>query len=246
VFDSERRPLVDVQFAAASSYVFRGQTFTEKPVLQLDGLVQLPTDDGGRAQFGVFGNLDLRDDIGTAWASEGHARDFTQVDFVGGYARTFGTVEFAAGVRHYQWAFGDTFRFAPFPSTTELYAQAGVPLFGGQTGLELHQDVDEARSLYARLRHDHSVRLNDRWSLAAAAWLGWSSPNHGEWLYRTHEAGFADLGASLSLVRHLDELTTARVSLHGSTIVADDYRDWFQPRIDADVLWVTASIGWAF
>lgn len=55
VFDSERRPLVDVNVAAASSYVFRGQTFDERPVAQFDTSLQLPTKDGGRVLLSGFG-----------------------------------------------------------------------------------------------------------------------------------------------------------------------------------------------
>ncbi|MFM1871087.1 MAG: hypothetical protein RL398_509 [Planctomycetota bacterium] len=246
VFDSTRRPLVDVNGTVAGKYVFRGQTFTQKPVAQVDSRLQLPTKGDGRAVLATFANLDLRDDIGTAWGADGNGGDFTQVDFVGGYAKSFGNVAAEAGVRHYQWADGDDFRFAPFPSTTEVYAQLGLEVLGGTATVSAHRDVDEADSLYLRGRFDRAFALGEDWSLEVGGWLGWSDANHSQWLYRTDSAGFADLGGSVQVAWTLDELTTARLGVHGSTIVDDDFRDWFGPRIDADVVWLTASIGWSF
>jgi len=74
----------------------------------------------------------------------------------------------------------------------------------------------------------------------------WSDADHSEWLYRTRVNALADLGASLGLRLDLDDVTSARLGVAGSTILDSELRDWFQPRVDADVVWATASIGWAF
>lgn len=246
VFESERRPLVDVNAAVASSYVFRGQTFNERPVAQFDTLVQLPTKDGGSASVGAFGNMDLSDNVGDAWADGGHEGEFTQLDVLAGYGRKLGDVDLGVGVRHYSWANAETFRFAPFPSTTEVFARLGGEVLGLGASVTAHYDVDEVTSLYVRGELTRDVSLGAGWSLDGTLWLGWSDSDHSWWLYRTHEAAFADLGGSLGLRCELDDLTTARLAVSGSTIVDTQLRDWFDGKIDADVLWVTASIGWAF
>ncbi len=246
VFESERRPLVDVNAAVASSYVFRGQTFTEHAVAQFDTLVQLPTKDGGSASVGAFGNLDLADSVGQAWADGGHAGEFTQLDVVAGYGRKFGDVDVGVGLRHYSWPNGETFRFAPFPSTTEAFARVGGELFGLGASLTAHYDIDEVTALYVRGELTRAVALGEGWFLDGTVGLGWSDADHSQWLYRTHTAAFADLGGSVGVRCELDDITSARLAVSGSTIVDTQLRDWFDGKIDADVLWVTASVGWAF
>jgi hypothetical protein len=246
VFDSERRPLVDVDVAAASAYVFRGQTFTEQPVAQVDTLLQLPAKGGGAVSVGGFGNLDLDDSIGDAWAAEGHRGEFTQMDLWLGYGRRFGAVDVALGVRYYSWPYGDDFRFAPFPSTSEVFARVGRDVLGFDTSLSVHHDFDEVHSLYARGQVARTFELRHDLHLESALWLGWSDAAHSEWLYRTRVDALADLGASLGLRLDLDAVTSARLGVAGSTILDSELRDWFEPRIDADVVWATASIGWAF
>ncbi len=246
VFDSERRPLVDVNVAAASSYVFRGQTFTEEPVAQFDAQLQLPTKDGGTGTFGAFGNLDLTDDIGAAWASPDASGEFTQIDLVAGYGRSFGGVDVAAGLRYYDWPNGESFRFAPFPSTTEVFGRVGGVLLGLDTALTAHWDVDEVHSLYMRAEAGHTIGLGGELHLELRVWGGWSDADHSLWLYRTATDAFADVGASAGLRWDCDAVTTARLVVSGSTIVDDDLRDWFDTRVDPEVVWVTASVGWSF
>jgi len=246
VFESERRPQVDVNVAAASSYVFRGQTFNERPVAQFDTLLRLPTKDAGSVSVGAFGNLDLTDGVGDAWADGDHRGEFTQLDTFVGYDRKLGDVEVGAGLRHYSWPNGETFRFAPFPSTTEAFARVGGELAGLGVALTAHYDIDEVTSLYLRGELSRVLPLRPGLDLEALLWLGWSDADHSAWLYRTSTAAFADLGGSLALRLQLDDVTTARVQVSGSTIVDDGLRDWFAGKIDADVLWFTVGLGWAF
>jgi hypothetical protein len=43
-----------------------------------------------------------------------------------------------------------------------------------------------------------------------------------------------------------DEVTTARLAVAGSTIVDTELRDWFDGKIDPEIVWVTASVAWSF
>ncbi|MEZ6017091.1 MAG: hypothetical protein R3F49_18385 [Planctomycetota bacterium] len=246
VFDSARRPLVDVDLTAASAYVFRGQTFTERPVGQLETLVQLGTRDGGAVSVGGFGNMDLAGSIGDAWAVAGHSGEFTQLDVWAGYARRVGDLDVALGLRHYSWPAGEGFRFAPFPATSEVFARVGGAALGCDASLTAHYDVDATRSLYVRGALERAFTLRRDLTLEAGLWLGWGDADHGEWLYRTRATGLTDAGAAVNLRLDLDDVTSARLGVAASTIVDSDLRDWFAPRIDPDVTWATAGVSWAF
>lgn len=246
VFDSDRRVAVDLGARTASAFVFRGQTMTERAVAQTDTVLQLPTRDGGTGSVGMFGNLDLDDGVGDAWMDPDHAGEFTQIDLWAGWARDFGGVDVALGLRHYAWPNGESFRFAPFPSTSEVFASVGVDVLGLHPRLTMHRDIDEVDSAYVQGEVSHTVALATSAHLEMRTWLGWSDADHSRWLYRSAESAFADLGASLGVRVDLDPVTSLRVAVLGSTIVDSTLRDWFATRVDADVLWFTVGIAWAF
>jgi hypothetical protein len=245
-FEKESRALVDVNAAAASAYVFRGQTFRDRPVVQLDALLQLPTKGSGTASLGFFGNMDLTDEVGSAWMSPGAAGEFTQLDVFASYGRRIGDVDVAAGLRSYTWPNGESFRFAPFPSTSEAFARVGGELLGLATGVTAHYDIDEVHSLYVRGDVNRTLPLGGSLHLELSVWLGWSDADHSFWLYRTHEAAFSDLGGSAALRIDCDEITAVRIAVSGSTILDTDLRDWFDGNIDPDIVWATVSVGWSF
>lgn len=246
IFQSERRPAIDVNLQAASSYVFRGQTMTERPVAQVATAVQLPTKDGGSASLGAFGNLDATDHVGTAWMDSGHAGEFTQMDLWGAYDRRIGDVDATLGYRYYSWPNGETFRFAPFPSTSEVFLRLGGELAGFRPSVAAHYDVDEVESVYLRAEVARTWDLSKTLHLELQTWLGWSDEEHSQWLYRTSKSAFADAGGSIGLGLDLDDVTSAHFAVAGSTIVDSSLRSWFSDRIDAEVVWFTAGIAWSF
>jgi hypothetical protein len=246
VFDSDRRPLVDASVTARSAYVFRGQTFTERPVVHVDSAMQLPAKGEGTVTVAGFGNLELSDSIGEAWGAEGHRGELTQMDLWVGYSKRIGATEVTLGARHYSWPTGEAFRFAPFPSTSEVALRVGGEVAGLGAALTAHWDIDAAGSLYARADLSRSVALSERTTLEVAAWLGWSDAEHSDWLYRTRKNALADVGVSVDVRYDLDDVTSARVGVLGSTIVDDALRDWFAPRIDADVVVASLGVAWAF
>lgn len=246
VFDSERRATIDVNVAGASSYVFRGQTFTTEPVAQLDTGIHLPTKDGGVATVGAFGNLDLSDHTGAAWAAPDHGGEFTQLDVFGSYGRRVGALDLSGGLRHYSWPAGESFPNAVFPATTEAFARAGIDALGATAAVAAHYDVDETHALYLRGDLTRQFELAPAVHLEATAWLGWSDGDHGWWLYHTHASGFADLGAEVAVRWDCDDVTSVRLGVAGTTMLDDGYREWMSTHTDADVLWVTLGVGWHF
>ena len=246
VFSSEERPAVDVNLQAASEYVFRGQIMTERPVLQAESALQMATKDGGTATVAAWGNLDLTDHTGASWFDPGHGGEFTQTDFVASYGRSFGEVDAALGLRYYGWPNHEAFPFQPFPSTTEMFLRVGSDLDGWRPAIVLHYDVDEIESVYVLTELAHTVTLNKTMRLELRVGLGWSDDEHSVWLYRTPGSAFSDLGADATLVVDLDEITRLRVGVHGSTIVDDDLRSWFDDNSDADTVWFSAGVGWAW
>ncbi len=247
VFDSARRPLLDTELAAASAYVFRGQTFTERPVARAATVAQLPAKGGGSLALGALGILELSDSIGDAWGAEGSSGEFTQTDLWFGYTTQWAGFEGTLGARHYSWPRGEVFRFAPFPATSEAFARVGRTAFGVDLGLTLHYDFDAVGSLYSDLEAVKSWSLDATFDLELRAFAAWSDAEHGLWLYRRRSAGLADAGAEVALRAALDDVTSARLSVTGSSILDATYRDWFDDNgVAPDVLFATLGCSWAF
>jgi hypothetical protein len=230
----------------ASAHVFRGQTMTENAVFQPSIAVGLPSKLGGSTTFRAFGNLDLTDHAGQAWFDDGHAGEFTQIDLTASQTLRLGPADVTAGLIQYTWANNSTFPFVPFPNTGEVFVQVAAEWAGLRPAITLHRDIDEVEGLYARADLSHDLLLSRDVRLQIAAWLGWSDDEHGRWLYRTATSGLADAGLEARLCFDLDPVTSLQVTAAGSTIVDDAYRQWFRPRIDADVVWFGVDLAWRF
>lgn len=246
IFASERRATVDVNLQASSSHVFRGQTMTARPVAQGESTVHLPTKDGGTGSLGAWGNMDLTDHVGDAWFDGGHAGEFTQCDVWAAYDRRLGPVDAAIGLRHYLWPGNERFPFQPFPSTSEVFVRVGGEALGLHPALTAHYDIDEVESLYLRADLTHSVELAKTVRLELQAWLGWSDEKHSQWLYRTAKSGFSDAGCSAGIAVDLDPVTSLHFAAATSSIVDSAMRDWCTDHTDADLVWFTAGVAWAF
>jgi hypothetical protein len=245
VFTSER-PTVDASAQVASNYIFRGQVFTDRPVLQTGLAVNVPTLGGGTTTARAWGNLDLDDSTGDAWFAPGHAGDFTEIDLSLAYAHRIDTVELAAGLIHYSWPFGDEVTFAPFPPTSEAFLRGSVEVLGLRPAVTLHWDFDEVDSLYVRGEVARSFELAAALRLALRGWIGWSDAKHSYWLYRTHQDAWADAGLGATLSWDADDVTSVYADVAGTTIVDDDLRAWFAPRIDADNVTFSLGVAWAW
>ena len=102
-------------------------------------------------------------------------------------------------------------------------------------------------SLYSDLEAVKAWPLGDRFDLEVRAFAAWSDAEHGRWLYRRRTAGLADAGAEVALRAALDEVTSARLSVTGSSILDATYRDWFDDNgVAPDVVFATLGFVWAF
>jgi hypothetical protein len=246
VFDAERRPTSDVGMRLASAHVFRGQTMTGNPVFQPSLATGLPDRGGGTTTLRAFGNLDLTDHTGPAWFDRGHTGEFTQIDLSVAHTRRLFGADATLGAVHYTWANNETFPFGAFPNTGEVFAQIAGEVGPTRPSLAVHRDVDAADGLYVRGELAVPVPLARNLRVTATAFMAWSDADHGVWLYRTDVAGLADAGLEVRLACDLDAVTSVHVTAAGSTVIDDSYREWFAPRVDADVAWFGVELQWRF
>lgn len=246
VFDTERRATTDVVLRGASAHVFRGQTMTEGPVFQPSLATGLPDRGGGTTTLRAFGNLDLTDHTGRAWFDDDHAGEFTQVDLSVAHARRIGGIDAILGAVHYTWANNETFPFGAFPNTGEVFAQVAGDVGPVRPALAVHRDVDEAEGLYVRGELSIGLPVYRSLRLTATGFLAWSDDDHGQWLYRTNTSGLADAGIEVRAAYELDAVSSLHLTAAGSTVIDDGYRDWFAPRVDAEVVWFGAELQWRF
>jgi len=92
----------------------------------------------------------------------------------------------------------------------------------------------------------HGFELSRDVRIDVRGWLGWSDEDHSSWLYRTASAALADAGLEARLSWQLDVVTTLECAIAGSTIVDDELREWFLPRVDADTVWFEIGVAWRF
>jgi hypothetical protein len=246
VFPSDRRPAVDASVQAATQYVFRGQVMTNRPVLQPAAAIHLPTRGGGTTTARGWGNVDLTEEVGRAWFGSGNAGEFTEIDLSLIYTHRIEPIDVGIGLIHYSWPFGDTFPFRPFRSTSEVVLRVGGDVLGLQPALTVHGDFDEAESVYARAELGRGFQLAQPVRLSLLGWLGWSEAKHSLWLYRTRESALADAGASVTLHWDADDVTSIYAGVAASTIVDQELRDWFRPRVEADNVTATLGVAWAW
>lgn len=247
VFQNEDQAILDVNGTFASAYVFRGQTMTEKAVFQPDARASIPTVIGGDANFGAFANVDLTDEVGRAWFDPGHGGEATEFDLIASHSRKLGPVVAEVGAQYYNWPNHAEFPFQPFDSTTELYGRASAEVLGVKPSVTAFYDIDEVPgAVYVRGEVAAELKVSRGWWLEPGVWLGWSDDEHSTWLYGSSQTGFSDCGARIQLAHDLTPMTTLRVGVHASTIVDEDMRAWFDGKIDPDVVWFTAGLGFAF
>ena len=238
----------DVMFGAqlASKFVHRGQTMVDRPVLQPTLKVTAPTVDGGGIRLQVDGNMDLRNDTGSAWFPDGHAGRFTQIEAVGAYSRTLGPVDLEGGVHGYNLPNGLEFPFGERGGTTEVFISATTHLLEANQYLQLNYDFDEVRGAYMRGGLSEDFDLGAGFALELDGSLAYASEAQSSWMYGLGESGFADLRGMAELSYLFDERTVFTFSLNGSSIVDSKIRRWFvnDLGIDADPVWVTIGVVW--
>ena len=249
----DARPSVGLGAVAATSFVHRGMTMVDAPVLQPKLAVALPTAGEGRLGVDVDANMDLRNDTGDAWFPSGHAGRFTFVETVASWQRSFGVLSVRTGVHHYVQPNGVEF-ISGSPagsergSTSEVFAVASMDVLEATPYVSLHYDFDEVRGGYYRGGIREGISLGGAWSLALDGSLGYASDAQAVWMYGSpSDSGLADLRGEAVVQWQYDARTALRAGIHGSMIVDDVLDDWFTTiGIDSDPIWFTIGGAWAF
>lgn len=247
ILPKDRHPDVVFGTTLASKFVHRGQTLVNQPVLQPSLRLTSPTVDGGNARVQVDANMDLYNNTGSAWFPDGHAGRFTQIEFVGAYARKLGGLDLEGGVHSYNLPNGLEFPLGERGGTTEVFVRASTHLLEADQYVMAHYDFDEVRGAYLRVGLSEDFDLGGGFTLELDGSLGYVSEAQAAWMYGLGESGFADLRGSAELQYLVDERTVLTLGLHGSTIVDSVLRRWFANDLDfdADPIWITLGVVWS-
>ena len=186
-----------------SANVWRGLTFTNRPVLQPDFFAGY-THRRMTWTAGLWSNVELGQYDGSSELSQGGGRsslDLTEIDWWVEGSRRVGSAALTGGLTGYHYP-----NPAGMPSsnnTLELYARAAAagPL---NPRLSLFWDVDAYQGVYAEVGLSHRVPLNRRLGLDLAARVGAATglaPSAGDRSrYARNGLTHLDFSASTSLI----------------------------------------------
>ncbi len=244
------RPEVALETVLSSEYNFRGMTNVERPVVQADMQVDLPTKlETGFLTFKTFANFDIHDNVGDAWFPDGHGGEPSQIDLLASYSENYHGVDITTGVISYALQNPDDFPFAiERGETKEIFVHASTEVaLELVPALAIHYDFDEVEDWYLNAGVSREFPINQEFVADARLSLGYSGEDASDWTYGFPESGLADLQASGSVSYLLDENTAISASLNASTILDDDLRDWFDLiDIDADTFWAAIGVSWSY
>lgn len=252
IIADDAAPGVLLQVEGATSFVHRGMTLVERPVVQPQLAVELPTADGGTLGVRAEANMDLKNSTGRAWFPDGHAGRFTQLEYVVDYQRDIPlgeetSIQLRTGVHSYNLPNGLEFPNGERGATSEVFGQLSMDLLGTTPYLAHHYDFDEVRSSYLRAGVTERFDISDSLWIVADASLGYNGSAQSSWMYGIDEAGFSDLRGSLSLFYAYDDRTDIELGVHGSTMVDSTLNSWFGDlNIPDDVIWGTIGTTWMF
>lgn len=180
--------------ALLSSYVWRGVTLTNKPVLEPDLYVTFPL---GKASLtaGGWANIELgkydgSDDISEAGGES--AFNVSEFDWWGEIGVPVGKATLTAGATGY--IYPNDAGYTKESNTIEVYGKAAldVPL---SPKLSAYYDVDKVKGLYLEGSVSHGIPIGTQ-SLTLGALAGWTG---GQEVDSDESANFADKG-----ITHID------------------------------------------
>lgn len=237
-----------------SSYVWRGLTYTNKPVLQPDLYVTFPL---GKASFtaGGWANVDLGkyDDAGSDFSESGGSSAFNvaEFDWWGEFGIPAGKATLTAGATGYIFPnkasscnVGPC--FTDDINTIEVYGKVAldVPL---SPKLSAYYDVDKVKGLYIEGSVSHGIPVGTQ-SLtlgALAGWTGGQEVSADDKSANFDDSGLThvDLSASMSFSAGSISITP---SIHG-IITGDDFTKATKPdALDTGFkIWGGVSISWS-
>jgi hypothetical protein len=243
-------PSIDANAVLASQYNFRGIPNNEHGVFQADATIDLPTKlETGLLSFKTFANFDLSDSVGNAWFPGGHGGEPSQINLQASYSETYRGFDITSGVVSYALQNPDDFPFATERGETkELFVVLSREVFWKLVpALGIHYDFDEVDGWYFNGAVGREFPIGEKWAADAGVSLGYSDGDQSEWNYGLNESGFADLQALGRLSYFLDNHTTIRATVNGSTIIDEDLQDWFDLiDIASNNLWATIGVNWGY
>jgi len=233
--------------AVFSSYVWRGITYTNKPVLQPDLYLTIPA---GKASITAGGwvNVDIgkynkSSDISESGGTS--AFNVAEFDWWGEIGVPVGKASLTAGATGYY--FPNDAGFTKDFNTIEIYGKASlaVPL---NPKVSAYYDVDKVKGLYLEGSVSHGIPLGPK-TLTVGALAGWtggqeantSKPNE---LFNFADKGIThiDLSASMGLSAGPLSITP---SFHG-VFGQDDFTKFTKPGKKSDFkVWGGVTISWS-
>jgi hypothetical protein len=240
--------------AVFSSYVWRGVTFTNRPVLQPDLSLAVPL---GRASLtaGGWANVDIgRYDGSTDLAESGGASalNLAELDLWGELSVPAGRATLAGGAIRYIFpnpaGSCSTPCYTELGNTVELYGKVALsaPLSPKVTA---YYDIDKVKGVYVEGSVSQGVRLGAT-TLNLGALVGWNhgeGPNPSDKAYNFADNGFTHVDLSASLPFSAGAVTIAP-AVHGVVGIDDNTR--FQspfsgsPSTDFKV-WGGVALSWS-
>jgi hypothetical protein len=234
-----------------SSYVWRGVTYTNKPVAQPALYVTFPTG-GAEVTVGGWANIDLgkyddpADDISESGGTS--AFNLAEFDPYAEVAFPVGKATITGGITGY--IYPNDVGLTDEANTIELYGKVGFdsPL---SPELSIYYDIDKIKGAYIEGAVSHSLPLSERTSLDLGAVAGFSAGQGApEDPLADESFNFADDGLT-----HLDlsagiPFTAGAVSITPMIhfqINSDDATKFTSPSsLDKDVkLWGGVSLSWS-
>jgi hypothetical protein len=242
---------VGVDLDLFSSYVWRGVTYTNKPVAQPALYVTFPTG-GAEVTVGGWANIDLgkyddpADDISESGGTS--AFNLAEFDPYAEVAFPVGKATITGGITGY--IYPNDVGLTDEANTIELYGKVGFdsPL---SPELSIYYDIDKIKGAYIEGAVSHSLPLSERTSLDLGAVAGFSAGQGApEDPLADESFNFADDGFT-----HLDlsagiPFTAGAVSITPVIhfqINSDDATKFTSPSsLDKDVkLWGGVSLSWS-
>jgi len=236
--------------AVFSSYVWRGVTYTNKPVLQPDLYLTFPL---GKASFtaGGWANIDIAkyDDANNDLSESGGSSAFNvaEFDWWGEFGIPVGKANLTAGATGY--IFTNPKSCGCFNSdfnTIEIYGKAAldVPL---SPKISAYYDVDKVKGLYVEGSVSHGFPVGPQ-TLTLGALAGWTggqefSPDDESFNFADNGLTHVDLSASMSFSAGSISITP---SVHG-VITSDDATKITKPSaLDTGFkVWGGVTISWS-
>jgi uncharacterized protein Gcw-chp len=241
--------------AVFSSYVWRGVTYTNKPVLQPDLYLTFPLGKSVTFTAGGWANIDIAkyDDANNDLSESGGSSAFNlaEFDWWGEFGIPVGKATITAGATGYLFPNNASSCnigcFTKASNTTEVYGKVAldVPL---SPKVSAYYDVDKVKGLYVEGSVSHGFPVGPK-SLNLGALLGWNNgqeidPSDKSFNFADNGFTHLDLSASMGFTAGALSITPA---VHG-VFGFDDNTKYAKPTANPSTdfkVWGGVTISWS-